>query len=265
MVVAALIAISTAVLMAASLAACSGGSVGSHRTDGDEITVSAAASLTDAFSELADEFMSTHPGVIVRTNFGSSAQLAEQVINGAPVDVVAFADERTMARLDEAGLVGTISTFALNSMVIVTKPDDTGRVESLEDLASPEIGVVALCRSDAPCGTYAERMLDSAGVVIDQSRITRGQDVRATLAMVTNGDADAAIVYRTDAIAAGERVRTIDLPERAEVSARYPIAVVVESSRGVDGDTMGTADAFVDHVLGEPGRAVLARYGFGVP
>lgn len=207
-------------------------------SDRGEITVSAAASLTEAFTELTNEFIAANPGVVVRTNFGSSAQLAEQVISGAPVDVVAFADNRTMDRLDDAGLIGPVRTFALNSMVIVTKPDNPKGIESLADLASPDVGVVSLCRIEAPCGTYAELILGSAQVELDGSRITRGQDVKDTLGAVTNGDAEVAIVYRTDAITAREQVTVITIPDSVNVAASYPIAVV---ERAVAERTEGTA------------------------
>lgn len=245
------------VVVAALLA--SGCSNGSESPGDDEITVSAAASLTEAFGELTNEFIAANPGVVVRTNFGSSAQLAEQVISGAPVDVVAFADNRTMDRLDQAGLIGPARTFAHNSMVIVTKPKNPKAIRSPSDLAAPGVGVVALCRAEVPCGTYAGQILESAGVNLEASRITRGQDVKDTLGAVTNGDADAAIVYRTDAIAAGDQVTTVALDDADDVSASYPIAVV---ERAADSKA---ARAFVDFVLSDRGREVLAKYGFDEP
>lgn len=283
-------------LLAATIpvAACADGSGGSDGSAGREITVSAAASLTEAFTELTNEFIAANPGAVVRTNFGSSGQLAEQVIGGAPVDVVAFADNHTMDRLDDAGLIGPVRTFARNSMVIVTEPDNPKRIESISDLASPDVGIVSLCRTEAPCGTYADQILESAGVRLAASRITRGQDVKDTLGAVTNGDADAAIVYRTDAIAAHDQISMITIPEASNVSASYPIAVVERTGRsGPDTGTPGSAESdqmaadstgsaapsdgaaatgdptvartFVDFVLSGKGLAVLTESGFDAP
>lgn len=248
-----------------------GCSDGAERGDATQITVSAAASLTDAFDRMIEDFEAAHHDVTVRANYGSSGQLAEQVANGANVDVVAFADRPTMDRLVDDDLVGPVQTFATNSMVIVTKPDNPADVESPADLASPRAGVVSLCRIDAPCGGYAHEILGAAGVELDRSRITWGQDVRATLGAVTNGDATAAIVYRTDAIAAGERVALIEIPPESNVRADYPIAVVRSRSGSTRSGSGGAtpryeaAEAFVDHVLGDRGRSILNQFGFGAP
>lgn len=222
------------------------------------ITVSAAASLTEAFTTIKDDFIEANPEATVTINFGSSGQLATQIQEGAPVDVAAFADEAPMATLDEADLLAApAQIFARNQLVIVTKPGNPKGIDSLEDLAT--VGVVSLCAETAPCGKFANQILESAGVTIPASSITRGQDVKATLTAVTEGDAEAAIVYVTDAAAAGSAVTTVDIPETYNVVANYPIAVMGSSANA------DTAQAFIDYVLGENGQAVLAEAGFLAP
>lgn len=223
-----------------------------------EITVSAAASLTEAFTAIGEEFEAANPGTDLTFNFGSSVALATQIVEGAPTDVAAFADVMPMDTL--AGrelLVKAPEVFARNQLVIVTPPDDTGGVESLADLA--DAGTVALCVDTAPCGRFADQLLADAGVELPADRVTRGQDVKATLTAVTEGDADAAIVYVTDAEAAGERVDTVEIPEAADLVADYPIAALSTSGN------VELAEAFVAFVLAPGGRAVLEEAGFLAP
>lgn len=219
------------------------------------ITVSAATSLTGAFTDLAEEFAAANPGVRVSLNFGASSALASQILEGAPADVYASADEIDMARITDEGLIaGEPVIFARNELVIVTRPGDPDRIGSLADLV--DIGVVALCGEEVPCGRYAAEALEKAGVTIDESSITRGQNVGATLTAVAEGDAIAGIVYRTDARAAGDRVEVVPMPDRHNVIATYPIGVL----RGTG--HLDAADAFLAHLRSPEGRAVLARHGF---
>ncbi len=223
-----------------------------------DITVSAAASLTESFTTIRDEFVRANPDTTVTINFGSSGQLSTQIQEGAPVDVAAFADEAPMSALDESGLLAAPATiFARNELVIVTKPGNPKGIDTLDDLATA--GVVSLCATTAPCGKYADQILQTAGVVIPDSSITRGQDVKATLTAVTEGDAEAAIVYVTDAEAAGSGVDTVDIPETDNVVASYPIAVTAATTNEE------TAKAFADFVLGERGQDVLRAAGFLSP
>lgn len=218
------------------------------------VTVSAAASLTEAFDELKADFEAAHPGVTLTLNYGSSGRLANQITAGAPVDVAAFADTTPMDTLARSHLlVGPARVFAHNKLVIVTKPGNPEQIESLADLA--DVGTVAMCASSAPCGKYGEAVLGSAGVRIDASRITRGQDAKATLGAVAQGDADAGVVYVTDA-AASNLVDSVDIPDRLNVTADYPIAVVADSGN------RSAAESLVDYVLGAAGQAILVRHGF---
>ena len=222
------------------------------------VTVSAAASLTEAFTRIKDDFTAAEQGVTVTINFGSSGQLATQIRAGAPADVAAFADEAPMATLSDSDLLATPpKVFALNRLVVVTKPGNPGKVRSLKDLAT--VGTVALCAETAPCGRFAGRALQKAEVTIPPTSITRGPDVKATLTAVTEGDADAAVVYLTDARAAGAKVTTVELPDSENVVAGYPIAVTRAAG------SPSAARAFEEYVLGPEGRAVLRRAGFGLP
>ncbi len=246
---------------ALGLTACGGGDDAAGAPDGaltGEITVSAAASLKEAFSTVAEDFEAAHPGTTVTLNFGSSGDLATQIQSGAPADVAAFAAESNMTTLADGGLLdGGYQIFATNSLVIVTKPGNPAGVEHLSDLAT--VGTVSLCVDTAPCGMYAAQILAKAGVTIPSDAVTRGQDVRATLAAVSDGDADAGIVYVTDAAAVGGAVATVDVPPADNAVAGYPIAVVKAT-----GNT-AVAEAFVADVLGPRAQAVLKDAGFGAP
>lgn len=256
--------------LALLVASCGGGSdggpsdpdAGSGSTTGSdlsgEITVSAAASLTETFTVLGEDFLAAHPDAEVTFTFDSSGTLAQQIIDGAPVDVFASADEANMAKLTDADLVeGDPRVFARNRLVVVTKPGNPEGIESLDDLV--DAGVISLCGQDVPCGKFAEQLLDGAGVAVPEGRVTRGQNVKATLTAVTEGDAVAGIVYATDAIAAGDRVATVDVPEADEVIAAYPVAALEAA-----GDAE-VAAAFVEFVTSDEARAVLEEAGFLPP
>ena len=222
------------------------------------ITVSAASSLTGAFGTIKDDFQAANPGAHVTINFGSSGTLETQIESGAPADVAAFADDATMKKLtDKGALDGPSQIFATNHLVIVTKPGNPTHIETLADLASA--GTVSLCADTAPCGKYANQILTTAAVSIPAAKVTRGQDVKTTLAAVTNGDADAAIVYVTDAQAAGAQVDTVTIPAEQNAVANYPIAVIKATQDAA------LAQAFMAFVLGPQGRQVLQDAGFATP
>lgn len=223
-----------------------------------ELTVSAAASLGDAFARIARDFRRAHPAVRVRLNLASSAGLVAQIQSGAPVDVLAAADLASFDRLAASGhLARTPVAFARNRMAIVVKPGNPLAVRGPADLTG--VPVVALCGRTVPCGAYAAAVLARAGVALPESRVTRGLDARATLAAVAAGDADAAVVYATDARAAGRAVTTVEIPAAGNVVAVYGIGVVRDTPR------RALADAFVAWVRGPEGRAALAAHGFGRP
>ena len=232
-----------------------------NKVTGD-ITVSAAASRKETFTQIGKDFESANPGSKVTINFGSSGDLATQIQSGAPVDVAAFAAESNMTTLADASLLdGSSEIFATNSLVIVTKPGNPKKITTLEDLAAVAEagGTISLCADTAPCGKYANQVLQAAGVTIPADKVTRGQDVRATLSAVTDGDADAAIVYVTDAEAAGDTVDSVEIPIDANAVAKYPIAVVKATTNAE------ASKAFMEYVLGPDAQKVLAAAGFGAP
>jgi molybdate transport system substrate-binding protein len=181
-----------------------------------------------------------------------------QIEGGAPADVFASADEANMGRLVAGGRVdGAPEIFARNRLLIVTKRGNPQRVDSIADLAG--LNVVSLCGETVPCGKYAAESLERAGVTIPESKVTRGVDATATLGAVSRGDADAAIVYATDARAAGDDVATVTIPDAQNVVVTYPIAALRASRNG------DTARAFVAYVLSRAGQATLRSYGFLPP
>ena len=225
-------------------------------TVADTIVVSAAASLRDPLSAIAEQFESDHPGARVRLNLASSGRLAQQLLDGAPADVAAFADTAPMDRLVRADRVASEPrVFATNGMVIVTPPGNPDEVGSLAELA--DVGTVSLCVVTAPCGVFAEQLLDAADAALDEGTVTRGQDATATLGAVSRGDADAAVVYRTDARSAGGRVEVVEIDGAGGDAARYPIAEIAGS------DSPALARSFIDVVLGDDGQRVLRDAGFG--
>ncbi len=250
--------LATFAVIALAAASCSGGG----GPDGS-ITVSAASSLAGVLVELAEDFEQLHGDADVTINFASSATLANQIVEGAPSDVAAFADRRSMERLVQDSLVdpATVTVFATNDLVLVTKPGNPLGIDTPSDLGALGAGaVVALCAPEAPCGAYSAELLDAAGVDLDERRVTRTQNAGATLTAVAEGDADAAVVYRTDALRAGARVEVIEPAPGSSPRAEYPAAVV----EGGSGDP-AIAEAFVAHLGSSEARQVLAEAGFGDP
>ena len=220
-----------------------------------EITVAAASSLSPAFDRLKDAFVKQNPGTKVAINYDASSALEQQIENGAPVDVVVLADTDNMNKLKNKSLLaGPAITFAKNKMVIVTKPGNPKKVKELADLATA--GTVSLCAESASCGNYTKQILDKAGVRIPASHITRGQTVQTTLAAVADGDADAAIVYVTDAKRAGDNVAAVAIADDQNAVVSYPIAIV----KG--GKSPSITNAFVAFISEPEGKAILTAAGF---
>ena len=222
------------------------------------IIVSAAASLTEAFTRIGEQFERKYDGTDVTFNFDASSALVLQIQGGAPVDVFASADEAHMDELVDGGHVTAKPvTFTRNKLQIATKPGNPERIRALVDLA--DAGTIALCAATVPCGKYADAALDAAGVSIPLERVTRGLNAKATLAAVSEGDADAAIVYVTDVKAAGRSVKGVAIPDADNQIATYPIAAVAERSN------TKTAKAFVEYVSSTAGQNALRREGFLAP
>jgi len=210
------------------------------------VTVFAAASLTESFEQLADEFESLNPGVDVVFSFGGSSGLATQIVEGAPADVFAAASPATM---ESSGLTGS-TVFATNVLEIVVPADNEAGVTGLADFANPELAI-AVCAVEVPCGAAADRLLTANGIAL--SADTYEQDVKAVLTKARLGVVDAGLVYVTDVLAGGDEVRGI--PVESE-PVDFPIAAVTDRSE---------AEAFIAFVLSKQGQAILAKAGFGAP
>jgi molybdate transport system substrate-binding protein len=221
------------------------------------ITVFAAASLTDAFKRVGDQLEVKHPTTEYVFSFGSSSTLATQVVNGAPADVFASADDINMQKIVDARLNdGAPALFVANRLQIAVAPGNPKRISGLADLARPGL-VVVLAAPSVPAGRYALEALGKAGVTIVPA--SQEVDVRAVLNKVALGEADAGIVYVTDVRSAGVRVAGVDVPEEHQVIARYPIAVVKDSRNP------RLARGFVDYLLSDEGQRLLAEFGFSRP
>jgi molybdate transport system substrate-binding protein len=222
------------------------------------ITVSAAASLTEAFTTIGNLFQKKYKGTTVTFNFGSSGTLATQILSGAPADVFASADTDNMTKIQTANkATPPAPIFARNRLVIVTKKGNPDKIKTIQDL--PNVQTLSLCALTVPCGKYADQMFKTAGVTIDESKVTRGQDVKSTLAAVSPGDANAGVVYVSDAKTAGNTITSVKIPDSVNVIALYPISELDGSSN------LTTAKAFVNFVLSKPAQVVLLKDGFMPP
>ena len=223
-------------------------------SDGRVLDVSAAASLSKTFTAIADEFERQHDGVDVRLSFDGSSTLANQIRQGAPADVFASADQRNMSKLGELAVDPEI--FATNTLVIVTAPGNPRHIRGFADLARPDVTAV-VCQSAQPCGAATDTVERGTGITIDA--VSEEQSVSAVLTKVTTGQADAGVVYVTDARAAGDQVAIVTDPAFRAVVNEYPIAAI----SGADDRELGAR--FVDLVLGEDGQRILRDAGFGAP
>jgi molybdate transport system substrate-binding protein len=246
-----------------ALAGCGGDSDTTSTKPGDSsklsgtVTVSAAASLTESFTEIGKDFEAANPGTKVTLNFGASSALAAQINQGAPADVFASASPATMKIVTDAGnSTGEVTTFVKNQLVIaVTKGNPKG-IKTLADLTKPGIKV-ALCAEQVPCGAAAKKALGAAGVKL--TPVTFEQDVKAALTKARLGEVDAALIYRTDAKAATKDVDGIEFPESGGAINDYPIAVLKNAPNKT------AAEAFVEYVLSDKAKSVLIDAGFQTP
>ncbi len=218
------------------------------------ITVYAAASLSDSFAAIGEEFESAHPGASVRFNFAGSSGLAQGIVSGAPVDVFAAASGATMAIVTDTGLASDPTVFARNSLQIAVPAGNPGNISGIADFANAA-KTIAVCAPEVPCGAAAERAFRAAGVTPAPDSLE--QDVAAAITRVELGEVDAAMVYRTDVLAAGDAVEGIDFAESDATTTDYLIAPLSDAP---DPDT---AAAFAAFVVGERAQAILAAAGFG--
>lgn len=221
-----------------------------------DLTIFAAASLKASFDELAAQFEAAHPDVDIQPiSYDGSSTLATQIIEGARVDVFASADENNMTKVTDAGLAAGPQLFATNTLTIVTPAGNPGGVTGIESLTDPDV-VVVLCAPEVPCGSASQTLLDAAGVTVNAASLE--QNVTAVLTKIVADEADAGLVYVTDAATTGE-VEVIDTAGADAVVNRYPIAALEGAPN------QAVAAAFVEFVLGAQGREVLASSGFGAP
>lgn len=253
----ALVALAAAV--AATVAGCSGTSTGAgtETTDTESITVFAAASLRSTFTELGQRFEAQHPGTRVVFNFAGSSELFSQLDQGAPGDVFASADTANMTKARGAGLTATDPVnFATNVLTIAVPPGNPANVTSFADLTRPEVKVV-VCAPQVPCGNATKRVEDTTGIILKP--VSEESSVTDVLGKVVTGQADAGLVYVTDAAGAGDKVVTVPFPEAAKVVNTYPIAALQNAGNPK------LAGQFVELVIGREGRQVLSQAGFGTP
>ena len=227
----------------------------SSAKDGN-ITVLAAASLTEAFTQIGKSFEATNPGRAVTFSFGSSATLATQIVQGAPADVFAAASPATMETVTTAGAAKSPRDFVSNTLEIVVVKGNPHKITGLADFAD-ESKQIALCAPQVPCGAAAIKAFAAAKIVPQPD--TLEQDVKAALQRVASDEVDAALVYKTDVIAAGDEVDGIAFPEAQQAINTYPIATLTNSKNPM------LATAFVDYVLSPEGQAVLEKAGFAKP
>ncbi len=235
----------TGAMAALALSGCSSDKPADQQT----ITVSAAASLHDAFDQIAKEFQAEHPDVkIAGINYDGSSTLATQIVEGADVDVFASADENNMDTVSKAGIGNKATIFTSNTLVIAVPKDNPANITSLEDLADAD---TVLCASKVPCGHASQQLLKNAGVKV--TPVSEEQNVTAVVQKLAAGEADAGLVYATDVIDEPD-LKSIVPEGSAKVVNKYPIATL---------DDNPAAGEFLDFVTGERGQKILSEYGFG--
>lgn len=227
-------------LIGAVLAGCS--------NEVNVVTISAAASLTDAFTEIGDVYLSENPGNELRFNFAGSSSLAEQIVSGADVDVFASASQPTMQTVINAGRAPDPVVFAGNSLAVAVPTSNPASVQSLSDLTNPKVKVL-VCDDPVPCGAAAITLFEKNEIKVEP--VSKEPDVRAVLTKIGLNEADAGIVYRTDI---NDSVTGIDIPPDQNVTTDYWISSINESTP--------VSRAFIELVLSPRGQRILASYGF---
>lgn len=255
--------ISLLAFLTVTLVACGG----SMNSEPRALTVFAAASLTDAFAEIGENFQKANPNVTVTFNFAGSQALRTQIEEGAPVDVFASASGKEMDTLIAGSFVTKESShiFLHNKLVVILPADNPAGIDSLEDLATSGLKIV-LAAEEVPVGNYSRQALDlmntSFGTDFKDkvlaNVVSNEDNVKQVVAKLQLGEADAGIVYTSDAVAA-PTLQTIEIPNELNVIAKYPIAPLVESTNAE------LAQAFIAYVLSEEGQSILQKWGFESP
>lgn len=250
-------------LAVAAVAGCGSGSPSSTGTSSSPkpattgtITVFAAASLMGSFTQIGKQFEAAHPGDTVKFSFASSSSLATEITSGAPADVFASAAPTNMDTVVTAGDASNPQDFAKNTAEIAVPPNNPAHVTSVADLANSSVKV-ALCQPQVPCGVVAAGVFKNAGITVKP--VTLEPDVKSTLTQVELGNVDAGVVYVTDVLAAGAKVKGITIPASDNASTLYPIAAISNSKN------LSIAQQFVAYVLSPAGQQVLTAAGFEKP
>ena len=258
-----------AALSLIALSSCSGGAGTSSSTSTTaapaatttvtepvELKVFAAASLNKAFPEIADTVLKeSDPNIKVTFNFQGSSTLVDQMKEGAPADVFASADQKNMAKASDAKLVDTPKPFASNVLTLIVPKGNPGKITGLD--ASLDGKKLVVCAQGVPCGNATKQLAEKLGVTLNP--VSEEQKVTDVRAKVESGEADAGLVYATDAKAAGDKVETVEVARANEVVNSYPIALTVSTKN------KEAAQKFIDAVLSDKGQAVLKKYGFSEP
>ena len=221
-----------------------------------ELNVFAAASLNKAFPEIADTVLKeSDPNIKVTFNFQGSSTLVDQMKEGAPADVFASADQKNMTKASDAKLVDTPKPFASNVLTLIVPKGNPGKITGLD--SSLDGKKLVVCAQGVPCGNATKQLAEKLGVTLNP--VSEEQKVTDVRAKVESGEADAGLVYATDAKAAGDKVETIEVARANEVVNSYPIALTVSTKN------KEAAQKFIDAVLSDKGQAVLKKYGFSAP
>ncbi len=228
-----------------------------NAADGQTITVFAAASLKSTFTQIGEQFKTDNPGAAVEFSFAGSSDLVTQLTQGAQADVFASADTKNMDKAAQAGLLdGDPVNFASNTLTIAVAPGNPKQVKSFQDLTKPRLTVV-VCAPQVPCGSATQKVEEATGV--DIRPVSEESSVSDVLNKVTTGQADAGLVYVTDATGAGDKVTAVPFPESADAVNTYPIAAL-ESSEHQE-----LARKFIEAVTGEAGQKTMSADGFAKP
>lgn len=246
-------------LLAVFMAGCSPAAPGSRT-----LTIFAAASLTDAFTEMGKSFEDANPGVTITFNFGGSQTLRTQIEEGAPADVFASANNKEMDTLVTGGLVaeGAPRIFLNNKLVVILPADNPAGLDSLDDLASSGVKII-VAAEEVPVGAYSRQSFDLMNNAFGANFkdnvlanvVSNEDNVKQIVAKIQIGEADAGLVYTSDAVAAPE-LQTIQIPNALNVLAKYPIAPLSESGNA------DLAQAFIAYVLSAEGQTILQKWGF---
>jgi molybdate transport system substrate-binding protein len=252
-------AVVAAGVVAVAVAGCSSSSSSPSASSSPQtgtITVFAAASLMDTFTQIGKQFEAAHKGDTVKFSFGPSSGLSTQITSGAPADVFASAAPANMDTVVKAGDVSNPQDFAKNTMEVAVPPSNPAKVMSVNDLAKSSVKV-AVCQAQVPCGVVAAEVFKNAGITVKP--VTQETDVSAVVTQVETGNVDAGMVYVTNVLSAGSKLKGITIPANINASTLYPIATIKGSKHE------SIAKEFVDYVLSPAGQKVLTAAGFEKP